>query len=139
MDSKYELQLKDKGIRPTAMRMLVLKELDNAENALNLNELESFFDKVDHVTLYRTIKTFEEHHLIHSVFDGKDSVRYALCSSNCLHVSHVHFHCDQCERTICLERVPVPLVTLPDGYIGSRPNYVISGVCSECAHRKQKV
>lgn len=137
MDPKYEILLKKKGIRPTAMRIIVLKELDNAENALNLNELEILFNKVDHVTLYRTIKTFEEKQLIHGIIDGKDSVRYALCSNDCLYDSHVHFHCEKCERTLCLEKVPIPLVALPDGYTKSRLNYVVCGVCPDCVQKPQ--
>jgi Fur family transcriptional regulator, ferric uptake regulator len=135
MDAKYELLLQEKGIRPTAMRLLILKELDNSASAINLNELELLFEKADKVTLYRTINTFEENQLIHSIIDGKGSVRYALCSDGCtcsVNDAHVHFHCDVCGQTMCLKNISVPAVTLPDDYMRKSLSYVISGTCSGC-------
>jgi Fur family transcriptional regulator, ferric uptake regulator len=135
MDAKYELLLQEKDIRPTAMRLLILRELDNSSSALNLNELEFLFDKADKVTLYRTIRTFEEKQLIHSIIDGKGSVRYALCADGCtcsITDAHVHFHCEICHRTMCLKEVTVPPVALPDGYTRKSLSYVISGTCPEC-------
>jgi Fur family transcriptional regulator, ferric uptake regulator len=136
MDAKYELLLQEKGIRPTAMRLLILRELDNSSSALNLNELEFLFDKADKVTLYRTIKTFEENQLIHSIIDGKGSVRYALCSDGCtcsVNDAHIHFHCEVCHHTMCLKDITVPDVKLPQDYLRNSLSYVIGGICPECA------
>lgn len=135
MDVKYELLLEEKSIRPTAMRLLILKELDNSTSALNLNELEFLFDKADKVTLYRTIKTFEENQLIHSIFDGKGSVRYALCSVDCtcsIDDAHIHFHCYSCNHTTCQNDIAVPSVVLPQGYTRESLSYVINGTCPKC-------
>jgi Fur family transcriptional regulator, ferric uptake regulator len=136
MDAKYELLLQEKGIRPTAMRLLILRELDNSSSALNLNELEFLFDKADKVTLYRTIKTFEENQLIHSIIDGKGSVRYALCSDGCtcsVNDAHIHFHCEVCDHTMCLKDITVPDVELPQDYLRNSLSYVIGGICPKCA------
>jgi Fur family transcriptional regulator, ferric uptake regulator len=135
MNSTYEKILEAKEIRPTAMRLLILRELDNAKSALNLNELEVLFDQVDHVTLYRTIKTFQENQLIHSIIDGTGSVRYALCSEGCtcsINDSHIHFHCDVCGKTLCLKQVKIPQVDLPEDYALKSLSYVASGVCPAC-------
>jgi Fur family ferric uptake transcriptional regulator len=135
MDTKYEKRLKEKDIRVTAMRLLILKELDHAQSALSLNELEVLFERVDHVTLYRTIKTFQENQLIHSIIDGTGSVRYALCTKGCtcsLNDSHTHFHCDVCGKTLCLKQIKIPQVELPDEYTIKSLSYVASGVCPEC-------
>lgn len=135
MDAKYEKMLLVKEVRPTTMRLLILRELDKAQSALNLNELEVLFDQVDHVTLYRTIKTFRENQLIHSIIDGTGSVRYALCSEGCtcsINDSHIHFHCDVCEKTLCLKQVKIPMVELPDGYALRSLSYVASGICPAC-------
>ncbi len=136
MDAKYELLLQEKGIRPTAMRLLILRELDKSTSALNLNELELLFAKADRVTLYRTINTFEEKQLIHSIIDGKSSVRYALCAEGCacsINDAHVHFHCEVCNHTICLNNIAVPPVKLPAGYSKRTVSYSISGICPKCA------
>jgi Fur family transcriptional regulator, ferric uptake regulator len=44
----------------------------------------------------------------------------------------VHFVCDQCDKTECLEQVIVPEVKLPAGYTISRIEMVINGVCKDC-------
>ena len=60
--------------------------------------------RFDRVTLYRTIKQFEEKGLIHEVIDTKGQAKYALCVTECTthehHDDHLHFHCSQCDRTI---------------------------------------
>lgn len=65
-----ENKLTNKHVKPTAMRELVLKILSEQTNAVSLADIESIFDKADKVTLYRTLKTFEENKLIHSIDDG---------------------------------------------------------------------
>ena len=78
-----ETKLENRNIKPTAMRELVLKVLSEQTTAISLADLEQAFEKADKVTLYRTIKTFEEKKLIHSIDDGSVSVKYALCRETC--------------------------------------------------------
>ena len=89
-----DYKLINKNLKPTAMRELVLDALIEQRVAVSLSDLEKMFDKVDKTTLYRTLKTFEENKLIHSIDDGTGSVKYALCAENCQcnpHDLHVHF------------------------------------------------
>ena len=72
-----ETKLENRNIKPTAMRELVLRVLSEQTTAISLADLEQAFEKADKVTLYRTIKTFEEKKLIHSIDDGSVSVKYA--------------------------------------------------------------
>lgn len=67
MQNEKEEPLIRRKIKPTAMRQLVLKELTDEKTALSLSELEQKFDRVDRVTLYRTLKTFEKNKLIHAI------------------------------------------------------------------------
>src|SRR5690606_12566039 len=78
-----ESNLLAKGVRPTAMRLLVLDYLLNQTAAVSLNDLETNFERSDRVTLYRTLKTFEENGLVHKVEDGTASLKYALCPDTC--------------------------------------------------------
>jgi Fur family transcriptional regulator, ferric uptake regulator len=135
MDTVQEI-LVSRNVKPTAMRELVLKVLMNREAAINLYELENEFDKADRVTLYRTLKTFEEKKLIHAIDDGTGAIKYALCKAGCecgpLDL-HVHFYCTKCNKTFCLEDVSVPTINLPDNFNVESTNMVVKGLCSGCA------
>lgn len=128
-------QLAKRNLKPTAMRELVLDALIQQEAAISLPDLEKLFDKVDRVTLYRTLKTFEENKLIHSIDDGSGSVKYALCHEACdcrPEDLHVHFYCTQCHHTFCLHHIPVPMVNMPKGFEMQSVNMVVKGICLKC-------
>lgn len=82
-----------KDIRPTAMRLLVLDYLLNQTAAVSLNNLETYFMRSDRITLYRTLKTFEEKGLVHRIDDGSGSVKYALCPEDCSTQEHMICTC----------------------------------------------
>lgn len=50
--------------------------------------------------------------------------------------NHVHFYCMRCHRMFCFYDLSVPEVQLPRGYSLESVNYVIKGVCPDCAKRK---
>ena len=135
MKSDSEKQLETRNIKPTAMRELVLKGFSEQTSAISLADLEQKFEKADKVTLYRTLKTFEENKLIHSIDDGTGSVKYALCRETCqCHPEdlHVHFLCTKCKQTYCLTDIPVPSINLPTHFTLENINMVVKGVCSNC-------
>ena len=95
MNKELEQKLSINNIKPTSMRVLVLKELLESNRAISIKELEERFDKVDKVTLYRTLKTFEDKKIIHSIQDGTNVLKYAACEEGCECApqdQHVHFH-----------------------------------------------
>lgn len=135
MTKKLENHLRNRKIRPTAMRELVLKVLTDQSTAISLADLEKNFEKADKVTLYRTLKTFEKKKLIHSIDDGTGSVKYALCQENCQcnpEDLHIHFLCTICSKTYCLDHIAVPKVQLPAGFSLDGINMVVKGKCSNC-------
>lgn len=128
--------LRSRNVKPTAMRLLVLRLLAGQNNAVSLSDLEAMFEKVDKVTLYRTLKTFEENLIIHTIHNGSGSVLYALCSEGCRchpHELHVHFMCTRCGRTFCLKDTPIPALNLPDNFTLQSINMVVKGMCPDCA------
>ncbi|MFC3197404.1 Fur family transcriptional regulator [Parapedobacter deserti] len=128
--------LEARSVKPTAMRLLVLDTLIRQEAAVSLSDLEGRFDKVDKVTLYRTLKTFEQHKIIHSIDDGTGSAKYALCSEGCECSPgdlHVHFHCQQCKRTFCLTDYAIPAVNLSEKFVLKEINMVLKGFCDACS------
>lgn len=137
MDDKQLTEiLHARSVKPTAMRLLVLDLLTHQETAISLAELEEKFDRVDKVTLYRTLKTFEQHKIIHSIDDGTGSAKYALCSEGCEcnpGELHVHFHCQLCKRTFCLTDQIIPPVHLPQKFVLKEMNMVMKGLCDACS------
>jgi Fur family ferric uptake transcriptional regulator len=135
MKKEIDNKLKSKNIKPTAMRQLVLQILVEQNTAISLPELEQKFEKADKTTLYRTLKTFQENKLIHSIEDGSGSLRYAFCEDSCTcepeHL-HAHFHCSKCNQTFCLNDIPVPTINLPNSFSLESVNMVVKGVCSNC-------
>ena len=135
MNSDIDNKLESRHLKPTAMRQLVLDVFTQQGSALSLPELEQKFQKADRSTLYRTLKTFEEHKLIHSVDDGSGPVKYALCLEKCscsVEDLHVHFRCTRCNKTFCLHEIPVPAISLPKGFLLESVNMVVQGVCLNC-------
>ena len=90
----------------------------------------------DRVTVYRTLQTFVEKGIIHTIPTADNSILYALCKDECTeghhHDHHVHFICSKCSNTICLEDITVPEVKLPDGYLATQVEVVVNGICKDC-------
>jgi len=129
--------LESKGIRPTAMRLMTYKRLAELEVAISLGDLEKDFKVSERSTLFRTIKTFEEKGIVHQIEDGTGVVKYALCEENCEcevgNDLHLHFHCNNCNETVCLTEHKIPHISLPDGYITEDINLVVKGICEKCS------
>lgn len=135
MKGDIDKKLQQKNIKPTAMRELVYGVLDKNRKALSLYEIEQQFDNVDRSTIFRTLKTFQDNLLIHSVDDGSGAVKYALCDDDCtcsLDDLHYHFLCTKCGQTHCLKNMPIPKVDLPEGFNFENANFVIKGTCPNC-------
>lgn len=131
-----DLKLRSRNIQPTAMRLRVVEFLMNQEAAISLSDLEHHFKHSDRTTLYRTLKTFEEHGLVHEIHDDSGSTKYALCADNCSCTYpddvHVHFYCSSCGNTYCFPRLTVPEFDLPEHFTPSSGNFVINGQCASC-------
>ena len=127
--------LEKHGIKATPNRLLVVRALAQAGRPLSLMELESRLETVDKSAIFRTLGTFREAHLVHVLEDAGDGVRYELCHRHSEEDDdvHVHFYCEKCHRTYCLEDTPVPPVAVPEGYEAESVSYLIKGICPKCA------
>lgn len=136
MTANAQHLLKSHQLRLTDMRMKVLELFLTRSEALSQNDLEQHLGKVDRITLYRTLRTFEEQGLIHKAMDGTDKQKYALCQHDCgqgaHHDHHAHFHCDTCGKTICVEAIAAPVVAPPPGFSVSETHLVMRGQCDQC-------
>jgi len=127
--------LEEHGIKPTANRIVVLKELVKALRPVSLSELEYKILSIDKSNIFRALTLFKEHRLVHVIEGGSEGVRYELCHShNHDHDEdlHPHFYCEKCQRTTCLDYAEIPEVRLPKGYEKKSANLMIKGICPDC-------
>ena len=134
---EIEKLLEEKKVRPTAMRLLIYKYMAEKEIAVALTDIENAFEKADRTTLYRTLKTFEEKGVVHHIDDGTGIQKYALCEPGCNceleQDLHLHFHCSNCNETVCLTAHKIPHISLPDGFVAEDANLVLKGICEKCS------
>lgn len=130
-------------VRPTANRIVIAQLLASATRPLSLSELEDMADTLDKSTIFRTLTLFRDHHIVHVIDDGSACPRYELCLCPEHEESddrHVHFYCEQCNRSFCLHDILIPVIkdlALPNGYQATSINYVIKGICKECSSRQK--
>lgn len=132
----YEQLLQQHNIRPTAVRLLIIKGIVDYAAPFSMEELYLFLDTIDRSTIFRTLVAFEEQHLLHGFEDGSGKKKYCFHMPRQLSVAdecrHVHATCRICGRTICITTQELPMVSLPDGFEAEHINYVVTGVCSWC-------
>ncbi|MEO1055101.1 MAG: transcriptional repressor [Bacteroidota bacterium] len=129
--------LKDFNLRSTNCRVEILSIFLDKHFALTQAELEKEINSIhDRVTVYRTLKTFQDKGLIHKVLDDSGSSKYALCKNGCDHIhhhdEHIHFKCVKCGQTNCMENVKIPTIKLPEGYDFHSADLLVTGTCREC-------
>lgn len=137
MTTQIDTRLKSHALKVTPIRSSVLEIfLENGKQAITKKFVEESLEEIDRVTLYRTLKAFEEKHLIHKVVDGTDRIKYALCEEKCTvhnhRHDHAHFHCQKCGKTECLDESLNLNVTLPEGYRPLNSHFTIEGLCGDC-------
>lgn len=132
--------LKKNSLSVTESRKRILQLFLEENGALAHGDIEKKAgEKFDRVTVYRTLQTFVEKGIIHTIPTADNSVRYALCKDECSeghhHDHHVHFICVNCRKTYCLDDVVTPEVRLPKGYSAGHVEVVVEGICRTCKER----
>lgn len=134
MSSPYSI-LQSHKLRITDCRLEIIQEFLDKNIALSHSDLEEKLkQQFDRVTIYRTLRTFLEKDLIHKVLDDSGATKYALCAhGDTAHDhEHVHFKCEVCGETTCLEDVALPQVKLPKGFEKKEMNLLVQGICEKC-------
>lgn len=135
MDAKT--LLKTHKLRHTESREEILSLFLMHQTALSQPEIEKAITVCDRVTIYRTLTAFLENGILHKVLEDAGAMRYALCktqhcSEHTHHHDHVHFKCEDCGDTTCVEEVKILVPTLPSGFKVKESNLLIQGVCPKC-------
>jgi|SaaInl85LU_5_DNA_1037374.scaffolds.fasta_scaffold00697_2 Fur family transcriptional regulator, ferric uptake regulator len=127
--------LKRKNISETPFRKSVLGIINSSDSAVSVSQIENGLGDFNRVTLYRTIKTFLERGIIHSISIAGEDLRYAMCEATCQRDNHIHNHlhlqCSQCNSVYCVD--------LPANSFINKSNHLIEsfevhakGVCVAC-------
>lgn len=128
--------LAERGVKSTVNRILVMDALSAASCPVSLADIEELLDfSVDKASIFRVLELFADKDVVHLIEDGSRSLKYELCQNPSHHSiddEHVHFHCERCGATFCLESVRVPKISLPDGFSARSVNYMVKGVCPKC-------
>lgn len=130
--------LNDYNLRRTAGRISIINIFMNTNIALSENVIEEkLIGLCDRATIYRTLKTFIDKGILHRVIDENSIVKFAMCNTD--HCSshhhsheHVHFKCQSCGNTECMDDLMITPVQLPEGYKAKETNYLIVGLCKNC-------
>ncbi len=128
--------LNNAGVKPTSNRILVLRAILSSPRPLSLGELDEQILTLDKSSILRTLNLLIEHHILHTVEDGRGIVKYEIChgdGQSC--AMHVHFYCEHCQKTFCFPDTPVPDIPLPDGFTPRAVNYMLKGTCPECSKK----
>jgi len=136
------LKLRKAGVRLTKARLALLKELAELNKPITARELfdrlasRKNLNKVDLVTVYRTLEVFEEFQLVHRV---SPSGAYLACfHQGCESSPHILIECSNCEE---ISELDLPEETLAPmlwylsdvhGFSASSNPIQISGICTIC-------
>jgi len=134
--------LRSSGARVTKTRLAVLRILSETKKPQNARELFELVSKsknvgkIDQVTVYRILETFEEFGLIHRVFP---SGGYLPCfHQHCGDSLHILIRCSSCENISELdvpEETISPMLWYLKGEHGFSPDshlFQVNGTCSSC-------
>lgn len=136
--NKHEHLLRGHGVRPTALRLLIVKGIEEFGAPFSLDELYRHFATIDRSTIFRTLTLFEEKRLLHSFEDGSGKRKYCFSQAHGHHsgsTHHIHATCRVCGRTFCVAPLSPPVVDAPDGFCVENVDFIITGVCSSCLNR----
>ncbi len=137
IENRIGIMLRSNKLSITESRQKILHLFLANAGALSHGDIEKKAgEKFDRVTVYRTLQTFVDKGIIHTIPTADNTIRYALCKDECSeghhHDHHVHFVCTICSNTYCLDDVVTPEVNLPAGYSPNHVEVVVEGVCKNC-------
>lgn len=135
--------LRQAGVRATACRVAVLKELSGREGPVAHRDLEcaQSLEEFDRVTLYRTLSTLEEKGLAHRILGTDGAWRYCAHDPNQTGCpgNHGHMECSVCGKMICLTDQPIPNLEIPEGWAIAGKQLLAYGTCPKCSDRKERI
>ena len=135
---KYVKILKEKNLKVTPQRLIVLKYLgehpthpttDNIYQDLKTNN-----PSLSKTTVYNSLETLEEHGIIQSITISGSELRYDYKQG-----MHHHFLCKKCGRITDIDVECPNLGKMLDcGHIVEEVHGYFKGICKKCATKEMK-
>lgn len=120
-------------LRNNLVRDRILDMIKRSAVALSHTEIRCALNGADRVTVYRSLRWLIERKLIYRIVNLDRSSKYAVYRQPAgQHTGKVHFSCVNCKKVVCLDGLQADL-TLPDQYKLIDTNFVLFGLCPECA------
>lgn len=126
--------------RVTAARRAIADAVESIEGAFTVEELvartrETAPHCSSQATVYRAVASMLEAGYLERVGDRAGSALYSRCDETS---HHHHIVCDGCGRTTPTE-CPLPLLAREEtgGFVITRHEIVLHGLCPACASRKE--
>ncbi len=138
---KLKAVLKDKGMKYTEQRALILKLLMKIDGHLNAEELYEVVKKeypeqnIGIATVYRTLNFLEEVELISSISFGKEGKKYE--SNDTEH--HDHIICTSCGKILEFFDEQIEkrqeVIARQNGFMITDHNMQLYGLCGSCKEK----
>lgn len=127
--------LKNKGIKKTAQRIMLIGILQKKAMPLTENDIKTEMGELyDRITFYRTAQVLIQAGIIHKI-TVDNITKYIL---NDLHFpgekkDHAHFFCKNCHSITCLDHHLPMEYKLPEGFRVDECEIVLKGTCPDCS------
>lgn len=139
METHLKAKLAEHNVNATPIRTAVLGAFMGTAHSLSQFDVEEVLERrFDRTSIYRAIQLFEEHGIVHRVPHTDSVTKYALCPPDaCGHHhhthQHLHFYCQRCQNTFCLDELKMPEIQFP-GFGGRvlEIEVLAKGVCQQC-------
>ena len=137
MDQAEQI-LTEAGIRHTAIRLMVLREIIAYDHTFTLAEMEQRMATIDRSTLFRTLMLFVERKVLHDIDNGSGSKLFCRCECTHRHhhTPHIHFTCTVCNETFCIKDIDLSALPVPVDYEVEEVSLVMKGLCPKCKKYK---
>jgi Fur family peroxide stress response transcriptional regulator len=123
--------LKQKGIRPSFIRVRILSFLMNARIHPTVDEIYEVLSKeiltLSKTTVYNTLKLFSENELAQALNIEGNELRYEAARG-----FHGHFKCQSCDHIYDLNVAALDFEDDMDGFIIADEQVLVTGVCPKC-------
>ncbi len=136
-----KIVLKNKGMKYTEQRAIILQILSNIDDHLNAEEVldivkEKYPDqKIGIATVYRTLNFLEEVNLISSLSFGKEGKKYEGNTST----HHDHIICTSCDKIVEFLDDEIEKkqeeIAFQKGFKITKHTMQIFGFCAECQNK----
>ena len=127
-------KIRDAGLKPTAQRIAILKELmsrtDHPGADMIYKKLKSEYPSLSMNTIYLNLETFVREGVIQRINNLTNLGRFDGNSA-----PHHHFICVKCKKIIDLHDVTLPEVDVPQGFKIAKiftDQMQLNGICTDC-------